>query len=291
MSISNKEYKSGDTLIIKNNLAEHNFPINAKVIYVGKHPNTAQLLGVRSDIIGYEGHNLGGMIATSTGQWVNENDVILEDIPSSTSSVKFYRAYIAKFDLDTIICAVDTNYLFIYHNDKLIRLNSSEIVLKYPVNTIPNWIKVKIKDCKLSASLFPGNKKIRETLIGKTFNTAGYFPEYLCKMDKIKRPVISVSCALPNIPNKVLKFVEEEVEILYPSIKGWTLPKDRVIKAGDRVKCVNNREYRKCTTLRIRKNEMFTVKKLLVDSQVPLLEIIDSHQNQFVGYQKDFKKI
>lgn len=159
----------------------------------------------------------------------------------------------------------------------------------------PEWINVKIKDCEKSCELFPGNRKLREAIVGKKFPVFDFIEQYLCRVDDVKRDCYIIKTDLdgnPSLHGKALKFIASEVEILYPNPKGYNLKKDRVIKIGSMVRCINNREYIRSNKIRVKKKEIFTVKKIEINKPCPqrtILVLEDSYGNIHQAYKQYFK--
>ncbi len=173
--------------------------------------------------------------------------------------------------------------------------DSSQYSRREKITLPPPWIKIKIKSCDKSSELFPGNRKLRESLIGKSFQVFDYVEQYLCRIDDIKRNCYIIKVddeGNPKLHGKVLKFLTNEVELQYPNPKGYNIKKDRVIKVGSMVKCINNREYERCRKIRVKKKEIFSVKKIEINKTCPqrtILHLEDSYGNMHLAYKQYFK--
>lgn len=100
-----------------------------------------------------------------------------------------------------------------------------------------NIVHVKIKSYETSALLF-GNSKIKKSMMEtkENFIIGKLNLQHPCKKDGSIRNLIEVIA--PNGRN--IKFVEEDIEFIYPDInsitKGYNIPLDRTIRNGSKVK-------------------------------------------------------
>lgn len=127
-------------------------------------------------------------------------------------------------------------------------INLNELTSKPSKATVFGQIKntafVKIKAYDQSAKIFRYGK-LKKTMFESNalFTIKDILLDYTCKEDGLVRDIVEIS-----YENRSYKFVGEELEFIYPDIanftKGFTLPKDRVVKAGVTAKLVDNRGTR-----------------------------------------------
>lgn len=134
--------------------------------------------------------------------------------------------------------------------------------LEYPSN-IKDWKKqailslltVKIKDTTRSIKLF-GNKNKKMNMLedskkGKTFNITNITENYITLKTGETVNVFEI-----NNGEISLKFVEEDIEFVFPCFKGYNKPKNRTISVGSQCVIRDNRH------LNIKRGERVTVIKI-----------------------------
>lgn len=143
-------------------------------------------------------------------------------------------------------------------NDNKFTLNLKHKVIEDRYINKLEITKCKEENIQKLFSLNPLKKMCKFKIIG--FEESGRLFEYTAlkrtKVDsyaeviKIELQVeVKKSNKLENtitllVDDKELRFLLDEVEIIYPNINGWTATKDRSIKEGLSVKIIDNRRYR-----------------------------------------------
>lgn len=111
-----------------------------------------------------------------------------------------------------------------------------------------DMFKIKIQNYEQSGDLFK-YKKIKKEMFesNKSFKIVDIVENHVCKADGISRDIVT----LYNHEQDVnLKFLLSDIKIEYPdvdkvlNIKGYHLPKERILKNGLKFKVVNNKYIR-----------------------------------------------
>lgn len=141
-----------------------------------------------------------------------------------------------------------------YHSKMITDINS----------VLTNFAKVKIINYEESGKLFkfvnykkqmyelanPSEEEIKDGKTPLLYDITNIEPGHECKADGVVRNIITL---YNRDLDKSLKFVLDDVEIIYPDIdnfiKGYSKPKDRSIKVGDSVSLKNNRGINRTISL------------------------------------------
>lgn len=97
-------------------------------------------------------------------------------------------------------------------------------------------VKFKVISAEKSIELF-SYKPTKEKMIG-TYVTVTSIKQHLCIKDGIERRIAEVNC--PEL-GKNIKFVAEDIEVILPNLNAYLPKKDRTIKKGAILKCIDNR--------------------------------------------------
>lgn len=283
-----QKFNIGDIIITKKTGADTLDNLKARIIKFEKVG--LSVLYARALILegGMEGKYITLNLNTQADLYVPEEAKTVEDGIYTIKTSSKYSLY----DTYAYICNFkDKQFCFIYENEKRLRLlKPSEYIFvsTKKIRTIPSWIKVKVKTIEESSRLFPGNKKIREALLGRKFNIRECSYGHTCRVDGVKRDTVTITHE-----NKIYRFLLSEIEILYPNPSGYTAPKERKIIVECKVKCSNNKYFYKSNQLKVFKNEVFTVRHIQEDEYNAnnLLTLEDSCGNTHYGYQRYFKRI
>lgn len=142
---------------------------------------------------------------------------------------------------------------------EFIPMAESDVLKYYSEETIKAFCKVKIVDYVKSSKLFKYSGEKKE-LLNKTLELAGNKQRLTFEILDIKlKDKLKTNDELQNTisidgKTRKLRFVMEEVEIIYPNINGWAPTKDKTIKEGSTVKIKNNRHCRN-----VPKNQSVTI--------------------------------
>lgn len=164
------------------------------------------------------------------------------------------------------------------------QLNSRELDY-FDYNPIINECEVLIQSCDKSIELFK-NASIKKESVGKIFKIQNI--ELQSKVYNSEKLEDSVWI---NINNKNYRFALEDVKILYPiqiirmNPKSINIKKDRKIKIGSTVKCINHKKVSK-----FNKNDTISVKNIKNIGNKTYIGIMDNDQIQYIN-KKYFKVI
>lgn len=132
-------------------------------------------------------------------------------------------------------------------------------------------------DLSKSIDIF-GFRKIKQKLENTHINIDNIVLieyDYTCKKDNNNRNIMII-----NVDNKNYKFLLEDIIISYPDIDKFNLPKDRIIRVGDDVKCIKDKENPKLS-----KNNIYKV----VETEKEII-VVKSISGLIKSKIKNFKK-
>jgi hypothetical protein len=102
--------------------------------------------------------------------------------------------------------------------------------------TLKSECKFKIKDYIKSAKLF-FNTESKKTMVDQTVDISNVEFQSVCKRsDQLENTVYI------KFDNRSLRFSLDDIEILYPNIKGLSPKKDRTVKVGSEMRLIRNKE-------------------------------------------------
>jgi len=233
------------------------------------------------------GHNLNGRLKDDSGWWIPERCIekVNEEMPNNESpfyiivpnhnSKEIQSYYDSKAAY--IITENGHNVAIYWDKGKKTIINNPLIISK--TNDLSIGISIKVKSYEISNSLMTGKKKRRE-LFGQIFPLITTYKKTLGGQERL---IYNLNAN--NVPISVLA---EDCEIIYPTLQGYNFPKDRTIKVGSSVKCVNDR----CLSKKIygERFEVMEVTSRSSDSRI-ILTLKDTKGNITKEYKDKFKLI
>lgn len=169
----------------------------------------------------------------------------------------------------------NNSYLVLHNQDGGLvgKVVESKSVI-YNENSLLSFCKAKIKSVEKSGEL--GYRTAKNKLLGQQMRI-----EELIKGYKRKNGDV-INCITVNSNGRNLKFLLEDIEIIYPDVKGISFPKDREIKKGTMVKCMNSKHTK------FQKGELMEV--VAVDKTNKIITV-NSNGKRYISSIKRFKVV
>lgn len=135
---------------------------------------------------------------------------------------------------DLVLYINDNKFIILFEDGKY-KIKNGKYIVNYQnydsfTYIINNFLKFKIKDYQLSSNIF-GYKKTKKEMFesNKQYEIENFYEDFTCKKDNVVRNIVEIFNG-----EKVLKFVLDDIEIIYPDIdkllKGFQPKKDRTIR-------------------------------------------------------------
>ena len=148
---------------------------------------------------------------------------------------------------------------------------------RFKKQPVIKYCKAKVIGSTESIKLF-GNNAIKREAVDKIFDIIDI--DLQAEVKKSDKPEDTIYLAI-NGTN--YRFAFNDIEIIYPNIKGYNAKRDKKIKIGDTVRCINDRHC-----LKLRRNDKITVSHLKSINNKKYIGFMDNDQVVFMN-KKNFK--
>lgn len=158
---------------------------------------------------------------------------------------------------------------------RLIKHGLTNILKSFCVTPILENCKAKVINCEKSTKLF-GKAGIKRSAIDKIFSI-----EDIILQAEVKNSSTLEDTVWLRIDDSKYRFALSDIQIIYPNINGFQEKKDRIIKKGLLVRCINDKHLTK-----LKRNDKIIVDHIKTVGNKQYIGFVDNNEMQYINKDK-----